>query len=109
MEAKTKPRYNEVMKEKQQDRRCGLFVCLDMVHLGATPDGGVCDFDSRYVGLLKIECPLIIADDIISHENHRTIRDANSSATQVQPSIFQPIQTMQARTHRKRVMLLLCL
>lgn len=40
-----------------------------MVYLGGTPDGGVCDSVSSYEGLLKIECPHIIAEDFISYEN----------------------------------------
>lgn len=42
---------------------------LEMMRLGATNDGGVCDSVSWYEGLLKIELPLIIAYDIISHKN----------------------------------------
>lgn len=56
-------------KKCKKDDACALFVYLEMMRLGATNDGGVCDSVSWYEGLLKIELPLIIAYDIISHKN----------------------------------------
>lgn len=51
-------------------RKTERFVCLlGDDAFGATNDGGMCDSVSWYEGLLKIECPLIIAYETISHKN----------------------------------------
>ena len=73
METEAKLKYNEVMKKSVKTdviiKECGLFVHLNMVYLGATPDCVVCDPSSSFEGLLEIKCPHSIADDIPSHHN----------------------------------------
>lgn len=73
MESQAKLEYIEVMKTVNKAKvivnECGLFVLLDMVHLGATPDGVVFDSTSSSEGLLEIKRSFSIANDMPSYQN----------------------------------------
>ena len=98
MEAEAKLRYIEVMKKSVKTdmiiKECGLFVHLNMVYLGATPDGVVCDPSSSFEGLLEIKCPHSIADDIPSHHILEYLeKSEQGSRLKYKHPYFYPIQT----------------
>lgn len=73
MESEAKLKYIQVMKTVNKANvmvnECGLFVLLEMIYLGATPDGIVYDSTSSSEGILEIKCPYRIANDNPSHQN----------------------------------------
>ena len=98
MEAEAKLRYTEVMKKSVKTdmiiKECDLFVHLNMVYLGATPDGVVCDPSSSFEGLLEIKCPHSIADDIPSHHNLEYLeKSEQGSRLKYKHPYFYQIQT----------------
>ncbi|XP_062580353.1 uncharacterized protein LOC134242281 [Saccostrea cucullata] len=106
MESEAKLEYIQVMKTVKKANvivnECGLFVLLEMIYLGATPDGIVYDSTSSSEGVLEIKCPYRIANDNPSHQNLDYLEKCeHGSRLKCSHSYYYQIQTQLGMTGKK--------